>query len=356
MPRTRTEDLTLALGLVAPGTHLREGLDRILQARMGALIVVGDSPEVLGVCTGGFLIDTELTPQRLSELAKMDGAIILASDCSRIARANVHLVPDSRIATAETGTRHRTAQRVARQLDVPVISVSEELAIVSVYRGDEKLALEDIPRVLSRATHALQILERYKSRLDVVSDALSTLEVEGSVTGRDVAGVLQRIEMVLRIASEIEDYIVELGTDGRLVLLQLEELVGGVESDRSLILRDYATGKGVAGVDVALAALVNLATDDLLTLHLVIETLGPPGELGLDGPLEARGYRLLHRIPRLPDAITDRVVEHFSGIQQIMKADVSSLHSVEGVGETRALAIKEGLARIAESALLDHFV
>src|SRR5213595_2654465 len=174
-----------ALAAVAPGTPLREGLDRILQAKMGALIVVGDNPEVLNICSGGFLLDAEFTPQRLSELGKMDGAIILAPDASRIARANVHLVPNPNVPTSETGTRHRTAERVARSIPVPVISVSEDMSVIAVYYGDVKHPLELIPRLLNRANQALSTLERYKSRLDGVSGALSALEVEDLVTLRD---------------------------------------------------------------------------------------------------------------------------------------------------------------------------
>ena len=206
---------------------------------MGALIVVGDGPEVLNICSGGFLLDAEFSPQRLSELAKMDGAIILAADASRIARANVHLVPNPNVPTSETGTRHRTAERVARSIDVPVISVSEDMSVIAVYHGDDKHPLEPIPRLLNRANQALQTLERYKNRLDAVSGSLSALEVEDLVTVRDVVTVLQRTEMVRRIAEEIEGYIVELGVDGRLVRLQLEELMGGVEDDRRLVIKDY---------------------------------------------------------------------------------------------------------------------
>src|SRR5690242_2994655 len=137
-----------SLAAVAPGRPLREGLDRILQANMGALIIVGDGPDVLAICSGGFLLDAEFSPQRLSELAKMDGAIILAPDASRIARANVHLVPNPNTPTTETGTRHRTAERVARSLDVMVISVSEDMSIIACYVGDQKHPLEPIPRLL----------------------------------------------------------------------------------------------------------------------------------------------------------------------------------------------------------------
>src|SRR5881398_834858 len=245
--------MTEALAGVAPGRPLREGLDRILQANMGALIVVGDGPEVLAICSGGFLLDAEFTPQRLSELAKMDGAIILAGDASRIARANVHLVPNPNVPTSETGTRHRTAERVARSIDVPVISVSEDMSVIAVYRGDNKHPLEPIPRLLNKANQALSTLERYKSRLDTVSASLSALEVEDLVTMRDVVTVLQRAEMVRRIAEEIDGYIVELGADGRLVLLQLEELMGGVDDDRRHVIRDYFRERSNWPLDSAMA-------------------------------------------------------------------------------------------------------
>ncbi len=224
---------------MAPGKPLREGLDRILQSKMGALIVIGDGPEVLNICSGGFLLDAAFSPQRLSELAKMDGAIILAPDASRIARANVHLVPNPNVPTSETGTRHRTAERVARSIEVPVISVSEDMAIIACYVGDQKHPLEPIPRLLDRANQALQTLERYKNRLDEVSSALSELEVEDIVSLRDVVVLLQRTEMLMRIAEEIDEYIVELGTDGRLVRLQLEEVLGGIGDERRMVVRDY---------------------------------------------------------------------------------------------------------------------
>src|SRR5579864_2814723 len=228
-----------SLGAIAPGRPLRDGLDRILQANMGALIVVGDGPDVLSICSGGLLLDAEFSPQRLAELAKMDGAIILATDASRIARSNVHLVPDPNVPTTETGTRHRTAERVARSIDVPVISVSEDMSVITLYRGDVKHALASVARLLGRANQALQTLERYRDRLDTVTSALSALEVEDLVTARDVVTVLQRAEMVRRIAEEIEGYIVELGADGRLAHLQLEELLAGVEDERRLVIRDY---------------------------------------------------------------------------------------------------------------------
>lgn len=353
MPQ-RSDPLLAALRLVAPGTPLRDGLDRIMQAGMGALVVVGAGPDVLSVSSGGFLLDAEFTPQRLFELAKMDGAIILADDGSRIARANVHLVPDSHIPTTETGTRHRTAERVARQIDVPVLTVSEDMRVVAIHRRDQKYVLEPTQRVLAHADQALTILERYKNRLDTVSQALSGLEVEDLVTLRDVATVMQRAEMVRRIADEVEGYVVELGDDGRLVLLQLEELTGGVDEERRFVVMDYAPS--VDAVPRVLNALHRLDDEALLDVHLVANTLDLGHHVPLETALPARGYRLLHRVQRVPEAVSDRVIERFGSLQKIMRASRSELEEVDGVGDVRAQAIKEGLSRLAESSILERYV
>ena len=345
-----------ALAEVAPGRPLREGLDRILQANMGALIVVGDGPEVLQICSGGFLVDAEFSPQRLSELAKMDGAIVLSQDTGRIARANVHLVPDPSLPTRETGTRHRTAERVARSIDVPVISVSEDMGIIAVYRNDHKHQLEALPRLLNRANQALQTLERYKSRLDTVSGGLTALEVEDLVTVRDVVTVLQRAEMVRRIAEEIEGYIVEMGADGRLIRLQLEELMGGVEDDRRLVIQDYLGTFGRTLPDEAIEALGTLSYDDLLDASVVADLLQlPPSAVGLDAHLQPKGYRLLGKVPRMPASLIERLIERFGDLQKIMRASISDLDAIEGIGGRRAQSIKEGLARLAESSILDRY-
>ena len=356
MPHRRQLALTDALAAVAPGTPLREGLDRILQGSRGALIVIGDGPEVLAICSGGFLLDAEYTPQRLSELAKMDGAIILAPDSSRIARANVHLVPNPNVPTSETGTRHRTAERVARSIGVPVVSVSEDMSSIAVYYGDVKQPLETSTRLLNRANQALSTLERYKTRLDSVSGSLSALEVEDLVTVREVVTVLQRTEMVRRIAEEIHDYIVELGTDGRLVRLQLEELMGGVEDDRRLVIKDYFHIEEGWNLSEAMEALAELSTEDILDIKAVTSVLRLPVESSdMDMTLQPRGYRLLAKIPRLPESVIDHIVAHFGNLQKILRATVDDLDEVEGVGETRARAIKEGLSRLAETSILDRY-
>jgi diadenylate cyclase len=345
-----------ALAATAPGTALREGLDRILASGMGALIVIGDGPEVLNICSGGFLLDGAFSPQRLSELAKMDGAIILSPDASRIARANVHLVPNPNTPTSETGTRHRTAERVARSIDVAVISVSERMAAIAVYVGGQKRRVEPIPRLLDGANQALRTLERYRNRLDSVSSNLGALEIEDLVTVRDVVQVLQRTEMVRRIAAEVQGYVVELGTDGRLVRLHLDELYSGVEDDRRLVLRDYFHEDAGWHLAEAMAGLGSLDTDHLLDFKSVASVLHlPAGADDLDATVEPRGHRLLSKVPRLPDSVIDAIVERFGSLQKIMRATIPDLVDVEGVGENRARAIKEGLARLAETSILDRY-
>jgi diadenylate cyclase len=330
-------------------------LDRILQANMGALIVVGDGSDVLSICSGGFLLDSEFSPQRLSELAKMDGAIILASDASRIARANVHLVPNPTVATAETGTRHRTAERVARSIDVPVITVSEDRSVITVYRGEQQRPLVPVERLLARANQALETLEGYRDRLDVVTNALSALEVEDMVTVRDVVTVLQRTEMVRRIAEEVDGYSIELGSDSRLVRLQLEEMLAGVEEERRQILHDYLPPDLGWDVSDALAALSHLSTERMLDLSKVASVL----RIGVHGPdLEAAlrpyGYRLLSKIPRLPEQVVRNIVDRYGGLQQVLRASVEDLDTVEGIEVAGAHFVKEGLARLAETSILDR--
>ena len=349
-----TPELRAALAQVAPGRSLREGIDRILQAGMGGLVVVGDGPNVLNICSGGFLLDAAFSPQRLSELAKMDGALILAADGSRIARANVHLVPDSAVPTTETGTRHRTAERVAKSLGVPVVAVSHRMSTISVYVGDRKHEIEPTPRVVNRANQALSTLERYRNRLDVDAASLSTLEIEDLVTIRDVINVLQRIEGVERIAEEIEAYIIELGEEGRLVRLQLVELIGGVEHDRRHIVRDYRGEDRKVPLDVVLDDLSALTTEDLIDPAEVAHALRLP-TVALDAAVAPRGYRMLSKIPRLPDPVIQNIVSTFGNLQKIMRATIDDLDDVEGVGATRARAIKDGLSRLAESAILDRY-
>jgi diadenylate cyclase len=349
--------LRATLANVAPGTPLRDGLERILRGRTGALIVLGIDKVVESISTGGFTLDIPFSATALRELAKMDGAIVLDQDANRILRAAVHLMPDQSIHSIETGTRHRTADRVARMTAYPVISVSQSMQVIALYVGETRYPLENSASILSRANQALATLERYKMRLDEVSSTLSALEIEDLVTERDVTVVAQRLEMVTRIAREIEDYVLELGTDGRLLSLQLEELVTGVDADRELVVRDYLPSRPrPRSTGTALNALESLSSTDLVDVNAVARALGLASTELLDHPVSPRGYRLLARVPRLPGAVVERLVDHFGGLQKLLAASVDDLQQVDGVGELRARSVREALSRLAESSILERYV
>lgn len=356
----RSEDtlrLRATLASIAPGTAMRDGLERILRGRTGALIVIGTDKNIESISTGGFTLDVPFTSTGLRELAKMDGGIIVDSEITRIHRAAVHLMPDHTIPSEETGTRHRTADRVARQTGFPVISVSQSMQIIAAYVGGTRYVLEDSGQILSRANQALATLERYKLRLDEVASTLSALEIEDLVTVRDVAVVAQRLEMVTRIAREIEDYVLELGTDGRLLSLQLEELITGVDAERELVIRDYLPGgRRARSAGALLNRLEALSPTELVDPASVARSLGLGTNEHLDGAVAPRGYRLLAKVPRLPPSVVDRLVEHFGTLQKLLSAGIDDLQAVEGVGELRARSVREGLSRLAESSILERYV
>jgi diadenylate cyclase len=320
--------------------------------------VLGYDQAVDELCSGGFELNVGFSATRLRELAKMDGAIVLDVAGATILRAAVQLVPDPALPTGESGTRHRTAERVARQTGYPVISVSKSMRIIAVYTGGARYVLEDSTTILSRAHQALATLERYKLRLDQVTGALSALEIEDLATARDVTAVAQRVEMVRRIADEIEGYMVELGTDGRLLALQLDELVAGTGTERQLLVRDYVSAspqdQGQAA-DAALAELEDLSADELLDAGTVAAVLGLRSPEGLDASVSPRGYRLLAKVPRLPAAAVDGLIGHFGGLQKLLAASVADLQRVEGVGGPQAKSVREELSRLAESSLLERY-
>ena len=350
--------LRVMLQAIAPGTELRDGLERILRGRTGAIVVLGYDDEVEAMCSGGFHLDVEFSATRLRELAKMDGAVVVDYTNRRIRRANVQLLPDARIETSESGMRHRTAERAAKQSGYPVISVSQSMRTVALYVDHHRHVVEDSDVILSRANQALATLERYKARLDEVSGTLSALEIEDLVTVRDVVTVIQRLEMVSRISSEVEGYVTELGTDGRLLSLQLEELVIGVDPDRALVVRDYlgpgAATRGPDGVLESLSTLTSAQLVDMATIARVLGVGGPDGD-ALDSALAPRGYRVLSKIPRLPTPVAEAIVAHCGTLQVMLSASAEDLQSVEGVGPHRARAVREGLSRLAESSILERF-
>jgi diadenylate cyclase len=349
--------LMRALEMIAPGTALREGIDSIVHARTGGLIVIGEPEDLSFLNSGGIKLEMDYTPAFLYQLAKMDGAIILGANATKIAFANVQLMPDPTILSVETGTRHRTAERVAKQTDALVIAISQRREVISLYVDAVKYILEDIPIVLAKANQALGTLDKYRARLDQVSTRLTALEFEGGTTLHDVLTMLQRSELVTRMAVEIERYIVELGTEGRLIEMQLEETMIGAAAEKAALVRDYLSAYSDEAYGAALEEIGRLGHQDLLDFGRLAELLGYDRKLNtLDYPVSPRGYRVLGRIPRLPRLVVTNIVEEFGGLDELLAATDAELEAVEGVGEIRAKDIREGLRRLQELNLVDRYL
>ncbi len=349
--------LVKALEMVAPGTALREGVDNIVLSRTGGLIVIGDPEELSFLFSGGIRLDVEYTPALLYQVAKMDGAIVLNTNSTKIAWANVQLMPDPTILSVETGTRHRTAERVSKQTDALVIAVSERRDTVSLYIDGAKYILEHIPAVLAKANQALATLDKYRSRLDQVSTRLTALEFEGGTTLHDVLTVLQRSELVTRMAVEIERYIVELGTEGRLIEMQLEETMVGVAGDKAALVHDYVVDHSDESLATVLDQLARLPHQDLLDFGRLAEVLGYERKVNtLDYPVSPRGYRILGHVPRLPRLVVHQLVDDLGGFEEIVAASDGELERVDGIGELRAKEIREGLRRLQEINMVDRYL
>jgi diadenylate cyclase len=353
----RDPELLRALERIAPGTELRQALDDIIRSREGALIVIGDPAELSFLFSGGLRLDQPFTPQFLYELAKMDGAIILTSTLSKIAYANVQLMPDPTIPSGETGTRHRTAERVAKQTGAPVISISQQRATISVYVGPSRYQLETVPDVLAKTNQALATLETYAQRLDQALTRLTALEFQNAVVLDDVLVVLQRAEMTKRMAAEIDRDCIELGAEARLIRMQLNELVGEVPAERAAVVHDYhAEGFG-ARAELALEGLRSLPYRDLLESERLVELLGYPRDVNpLDHAVTPRGFRILSHIRRLPDGVIKKVVEQLGDLESIVRASQRDLEGLTGVGSVRAREIREGLRRLQEHNLVDRYL
>lgn len=338
------------LKLVSPGTSLREGLDNILRAKTGGLIIIGDNENVMKLVDGGFNINSEYTPAYVYELAKMDGAIVISGDLKKIVCANAQLIPDSTIATFETGTRHRTAQRIARQTGTLVIAISQRRNIITIYKGDLKYILQDSSVILARANQAIQTLEKYVNVLEKVINNLNILEFQDLTTLFDVTTAIQRTEMVMRIVEEIKKYIVELGNEGRLISMQLNELIKYIERDGILLIKDYCNDE--ADGDEIYKEVQKLSAEELIDLDNLSKLLGHGGVSLVDTLISPKGYRILSKIPRIPTSIIENLIKHFDCLKNVIKASKEDLDMVEGIGEARATAIRNGLKRIKEQIYL----
>jgi diadenylate cyclase len=344
-----TADLFLqTIERLAPGTPLRRALGRIIQEQNGALVVLGDGPEVEAICSGGFeLSRSEFSPARLAELAKMDGAIILDDSWGEILRANVHLLPDPSISTSETGARHRTAERVAAQTGKPVVAVSEDRRVATLFLQTKRQELQDPTDLIRYLNQSLTTLERLRRRLDEAEEKLTPLEVSNMVTYRSVVAVVQRAELVKRIGASINEDIIGLGGVGDLTQLQLTDLLQGVEELRDLVVRDYVRPLRKGTFERRIARLDAVPTAEIHDPEIVAAALGFEH---LDERAEPLGLRVLDQVPRFPDSIREAVARYFRSFQKMLNASETKLAAVPGVGKTRAKELRRVLDRLRGSA------
>lgn len=354
---TTDRRLLEALRIVAPGTGLRRGIDDIIRARLGALITIGDPSKLSFLFSGGMRIDLPFSPQHLYELAKMDGAIIVNEGLTRLVYANVQLLPDPGIPSSETGTRHRTAERVARQTNAMVVSISQQRETVTLFHGDARYQLERISDLLGRTNQALATLDTYRQRLDQGLTRLTALEFQSAVTLDDVIVVLQRAEMTNRMANEVERSCTELGQEARLIRMQLDDLAEGVERERASIVFDYTADARKGTVGKAIERLSNLTARELVDPEQYVELLRYEGGIDpLDLSVEPRGFRVLSHIPRIPESVVRNLVRDLGSLDAIVRASHRELERVEGVGAVRAKEIREGLQRLQEHNLVDRYL
>ncbi len=359
MRRKKDNEISQILKLIAPGTPIRDGLENILRAKTGALLLITDNNDVLKeIVDGGFTINEEYSSSKLYELAKMDGAIVLSGDFKKILFANAQLIPSHNIQTLETGTRHRTAERTAKQTGELVISISQRRNIITIFKGNERYILENTNTVLNKANQAIQTLERYKKVFDSKLNTLNEYEFNDIVTLQNVIVAIQRAEMVMRIAEEIEDNISELGSDGRLARMQLEELLGDIETEELLIIKDYMIKKRKKSqIEDILQQLSVLSYEELNNENSIAKILGYEMFENFDEVgVYTKGYRILNKIPRMPSTIVENLISSFKSFQHILAADIEHLDEVEGIGEVRARTIKQALNRMQEQFVFDNLL
>ncbi|HNZ47797.1 MAG TPA: DNA integrity scanning diadenylate cyclase DisA [Candidatus Hydrogenedentes bacterium] len=340
------ESFRAALRMIAPGTQIREAISAILQARTGALLCFGATNRLSRLSEGGVKLDEEMTAQLLYELSKMDGAILINETGTRISYANRFLKPSSNYPTSETGTRHRAAQRFANQAKCLVLAISQRRSCVTLYCHSKRYVLDSVPTLINKGTQTLQILDKYVDTLHKTLDDLTSRELGNVVTIYDVCRVLQRAEMVHRIAKEVTPIIEELGTEGRLLDIQMQETLKPL-NEVALILKDYHREKPGVTVSVIMERMAALPQEELMNLGTISQILGYGPSRNVDVIMSPRGYHVLHAINRLPAQIIDNLVNELGSLQAILQAPKEVLVEVEGVGDVMAERIRSGLALLA---------
>ncbi len=322
-----------------PGEPLRIGVDLIADKKSGALIVIGSSAKLDKISSGGVdLIDCEYSPEMLSELAKMDGAIIVDQFVTKILKANVHLNPSDTLSTTQTGTRHRTAERTAEETNLTVITVSEESSLVKVFTNSETTELEEPSIILGRVNESLQSVDRMRRRFDDAVAELGELEIENSLTNQQVLEVIQRGELLTRLAKQVRSEALRLGGEAGLVLIQIDSLESGVTNTLNLVLKDHLPAKKYRNIAKAIDEISRQSYEELNDIDSLGSVLG---KLPLDDLSTPKGYRVLARLPNLPENLHDSIIQKFKTLPKLLSASPEKLYEIEGIGRGRAQQLRD---------------
>ena len=327
------------LSQLLPGEPLRIGVDLIADKKSGALIVIGSSGKLDKISSGGVdLIDCEYSPEMLSELAKMDGAIIVDQFVTKILKANVHLNPSDTLSTTQTGTRHRTAERAAEETNLTVITVSEESSLVKVFTNSETTELEEPSVILGRVNESLQSVDRMRRRFDDAVAELGELEIENSLTNQQVLEVIQRGELLTRLAKQVRSEALRLGGEAGLVLIQIDSLESGVTNTLNLVLKDHLPAKKYRNIAKAIDEISRQSYEELNDIDYLGSVLG---KLPLDDLSTPKGYRVLARLPNLPENLHDSIIQKFKTLPKLLSASPEKLYEIEGIGRGRAQQLRD---------------
>ena len=329
----------MAENQLIPGQPLRNGVDLVADKKTGALIVIGTSAKLEKISSGGITLNNcAYTPEMLSELAKMDGAIIVDANVNNILKANVHLNPSDNIPTSQTGTRHRTAERVSVETELSVIAVSEESSTIKVFSDNSVNELEESSIIFGKVNESLQSIDRTRRRFDDAVLELGELEVENTLTNQQVLEVIQRGELLGRLSQQVRKEATDLGEDSGLVMIQIDSLESGVRNTLDLVLKDHLPAKRFRNINKAVEEIANLTYEELNLIQHLGSVLFMES---LDEVSTSKGYRILARLPGLPDNLHDSLIQKFKTLPNLLTASTDKLFEVEGIGRSRAQQLRE---------------
>ena len=322
-----------------PGQHLRIGVDLIADKKAGALIVIGSTPKLDKISSGGIILnDCTYSPEMLSELSKMDGAIIVDDQVTKILKANVHLNPSDSIQTTQTGTRHRTAERTSATTGLTVIAVSEETSLIKVFQNLKTIELEESSAILGKVNESLQSVDRMRRRFDDAVTELGELEIENSLSNQQVLEVIQRGELLTRLAKQVRSEALRLGGEAGLVLIQIDSLESGVTDTLNLVLKDHLPAKKYRNIAKAIDEISRQSYEELNDIDYLGSVLG---KLPLDDLSTPKGYRVLARLPNLPENLHDSIIQKFKTLPKLLSASPEKLYEIEGIGRGRAQQLRD---------------